>query len=419
MDHVLTDKQRWLSRRYLTYQAFNNFFFQSVVWLYFYRLFISDQQVGILDAFAFAIGLVAEVPSGVLADKIGRDKMTKIGKALIAIGLFIQAFGSSFTPFFVGQAVMMIGVSFASGADDALFFQNLNFNKASVHWRKLVSRASQIDLICTLAAIVVGGWLHMINPRIPWILTGISFLIALIPIWSIRDTRTGLERGVASQKIKHHLASIKKGFAEFLTPKLKLYVLIIVTLQGLFYAFGWGLLKPLMLTRFDFGPFAGSIVIVSCALIAVAALHFMHKYAENLNEKRIIIWVALGVSVGLISSIFNIGMWGYLVILILYVGERTIYPFMSEVINNRIEENQRATALSVASFLRAIPYVFLAPLIGFLSTNNQIEYFFLGWPILIAIAVIVYLSLKKKGDNVKLAPQEITPDPRLPVVEGN
>ena len=69
MEQEITENQRWLSRKYLAYEMLTNFFFVSAVWLYFYRIFITDQQVGILDGVAFAIGLIAEVPSGALADR--------------------------------------------------------------------------------------------------------------------------------------------------------------------------------------------------------------------------------------------------------------------------------------------------------------------------------------------------------------
>src|SRR3989344_918763 len=121
----MTNNQRWLSSKYMTYRMFTSMWFVGAVWLYFYRLFITDQQVGILDGMAFAIGLLAEVPSGVLADKFGRDKMTRLGQILAGGGLLLQAAGSGFLPFFVGQAVMMIGVSFVSGADEALFYKKL------------------------------------------------------------------------------------------------------------------------------------------------------------------------------------------------------------------------------------------------------------------------------------------------------
>src|SRR6266496_6824553 len=121
----MTENQRWLSRKYIAYQTLTNVWFVSAVWLYFYRIFITDQQVGLLDGMAFAIGLLAEVPSGALADKFGRDKMVRLGQTLLASGILIQAINSSFTPFFIGQAIMMIGFGFISGADDALFFENL------------------------------------------------------------------------------------------------------------------------------------------------------------------------------------------------------------------------------------------------------------------------------------------------------
>src|SRR3990167_7698001 len=185
----MTDDQHWLSKKYLLYKILTNLWFVGAVWLYFYRLFITDHQVGILDGAAFAIGLIAEVPSGALADRFGRDKMVKLGQVLAGGGLLIQAFGSSFVPFFVGQAIMMIGVSFVSGADEALFFGKLNFDRTSVSWRKLVTRGSQVALIGLLVATVAGGWLHTINPRIPWILTGLSFIGSVLLIWKIKDDR--------------------------------------------------------------------------------------------------------------------------------------------------------------------------------------------------------------------------------------
>lgn len=382
-------------------------FFIGVIWLYFYRIFITDQQVGILDGMAFAIGLIAEVPSGALADRFGRDKLVKLGLILMGCGLIIQGVGSSFFPFFFGQSVIMIGAAFISGADDALFYQRLNYTIDSHNWRNLVTRGKQFALIGSVIALALGGLLYEINPRLPWIVSGLSFIIAAIIIWYVRDTRGLKITKSITIESKEYLNNIVKGFNEFKKPKLLLYVPLIIFVQGLFYTFGWGLLRPILLSRFDFGPAIASLAVATIAIITIMLLHLMHKHSEKLSEKNVLLLISLTAALSLLLSIFNIGfLLGYVVILILYAGEHLMYPFMSEIINNRAEENQRATVLSVASFMRMLPYVLLAPIIGYLSTNNSLDYFFIVWTLLIFIAIFIYL-FNKKGDSKVLIPEEI------------
>ena len=398
----MTKNQKWLSIRFLIYKFLTNLWFVGAVWLYFYRIYITDREVGILDGVAFAIGLIAEVPSGVLADKFGRDKMVRLGQLLAGSGLIIQAFGSSLIPFMVGQAIMMIGVSFVSGADEALFFDKLQFKQSSVDWRKLVTRCSQIALIGSTAAIIIGGGLHSIDPRIPWILTGSAFISTVFLIWPIKESRPVKYKQKLLVELREHLASIVSGFAEFRTKKLFLYVPIIVIVQGLFYTAGWGLLRLVLLDRFHFSPLSGSIVIASSSLITVGILAYMHKFAERMSEKRVLILISALAGASLLFSIMDIGIWGYFVILALYAGEHVLQPFMSEIINYRTSEEQRATVLSVGSFLRTIPYVALAPFIGYLNTHDSLEQFLIVWAFLIGVAIIFYLSLKKRDAQISL-----------------
>lgn len=392
----------------------------GAVWLYFYRIYITDREVGILDGVAFAIGLVAEVPSGVLADKFGRDKMVRLGQFLAGSGLIIQAFGTGLTQFMIGQATMMIGVSFVSGADEALFFDKLKFKQTSVDWRKLVTRGSQIALVGSTAAIIVGGGLHSIDSRIPWILTGLSFISTLFLIWPVKDTRHVKDKQKLFVELREHLTSIVSGFAEFRTKKLFLYVPIIITVQGLFYTAGWGLLRLVLLDRFHFSPFAGSIVIASSSLITVGLLGYMHKYAERMSEKSVLSLISTLAGASLLLSIADIGMWGYFVILALYAGEHVLQPFMSEIINYRTTEDKRATVLSVSSFLRTLPYVVLAPIIGYLNTHDSLEHFLFVWALLIGVAVIFYLSLRKRDAQISLLKEEVETELRVPEVStGN
>ncbi len=401
----MTDEQKWLSKRYIAYRTLTSMWFVGAVWLYFYRIFITDQQVGVLDGFAFAIGLLAEVPSGALADKFGRDKVVRTGQILAGGGLLIQAFGSSFMPFFVGQAIMMIGVSLVSGADEALFFKRLKFDKKSTDWRKLVTRGSQVALIGTFVATIAGGWLHTIEPRLPWILNGLVFIASAVLVWSVKDDRPKKVRQKFVPELKDYLLDIKTGFAQFILPKLWLYVPFIITVQGLFYTTGYGLLRLILLDRFHFDPFWGSVAVATSSLTTVGLLGYMHKNADNLSEKKVLTVIGLLAGSSLLLSLANIGWWGFTVILVLYAGENLLAPFMSEVLNNLAPEEQRATVLSIAAFIKALPYVVLAPIIGYLNTRGKLSYFLLVWSALIFATLAIYLAAKRRDTKISFVEQ--------------
>ncbi len=411
----MTDYQKWLTRKFYIYKLLTNLWFLSAIWLYFYRLFITDQQVGILDGAAFAIGLIAEVPSGVLADKFGRSRLVKVGQILAGSGLLIQGFGSSFIPFFIGQSILMIGISFISGADEALFYAKFNFKENSLHWRKIITRTSQLALISTTLATVIGGLLYNVNPRIPWILTGLSFIASVLAIWSIKESRLPNSNKRLLYELQDNFKGIKSGFIEFFQPKLILYVPIIIIVQGLFYTSGWGILRLILLSRFGFSPFMGSAAIAVSSLFTVGLLHLMHMYADKMNEKYLISSISLVAGISLLVSVPDIGTWGFFIILALYSGEHILYPFMSEVLNKRAEERQRATVISVASFLRTLPYAALAPLIGYLNTYNRLEYFLIGWAVLIFLSLVIYMLFKRKEKTVKVSfTEEMVLEKRTP-----
>lgn len=185
----MTPDQQWLSRRYILYRCLNSLWFSTAVWLYFYRLFVTDQQTGVIDGIGFAIGLLAEVPSGALADRFGRDTLVRIGLVLSGFGFLGQALFGGFSTFMILVPVTMIGVAFISGADEALFFDRLGFDRSSLDWRKLVTRGTQVGVIASLFAVVVGGLVFQIDPRLPFFLSGVAILVSAVAIWPVKEVR--------------------------------------------------------------------------------------------------------------------------------------------------------------------------------------------------------------------------------------
>jgi predicted MFS family arabinose efflux permease len=173
-----------------------------------------------------------------------------------------------------------------------------------------------------------------------------------------------------------------------------------MTVQGVLYIFNWGLLKIILMDRFHFSEQFGGVVLGVGCLLVVLILYLMQRYAERFHEKRILTVLSMLVAGSLLVSVPDIGLFGIVVIFILYAGDGVFYPFLSDVLNKHAPNNQRATILSVASFLKVLPYVILAPLIGLLNMQGKLHWFLIGWTALIMMAWAYYIVSKRRDEVI-------------------
>jgi hypothetical protein len=344
--------------------------------------------------------LIAEIPSGALADKFGRNRIAKTGILLAVIGFGFQIIGG-FSWILLGESIIMIGFALISGADEALFFEKLKFPKKSFHWRRLIMRASQMDYLAGIVAVPIGGFLYGINPRLPFIMVAVTLLVTAALIWRVRDAQPPQQKQKMTTELRDYLFNIKAGFKTFVGKSLRLYIPIILTLQGLLYIFDWGLLKNVLLDRFHFSEEFGGVVIGMSCIVVILALHLMHRFAEKISEKLMLTMLSFLVTGALILSIFDIRFVGILVIFVLRAGNGVMYPFISEIINRHAPPDQRATAISVASFLKTLPYVALAPLIGLMNMQGHLGAFLGIWAVLIILAWLIYFVQKRRDTIIK------------------
>jgi MFS family permease len=374
--------------------------FVGAIWLYFYRLFMTDTQIGLLDAAAFGVGLLAEIPSGALADRYGRSRIVKIGVIISALGIGLQAFGG-FWPILLFQIGVTVGAALISGADEALFFEKLQYKKDSLHWRKFVTRTTQMVHIAGFVAIPIGTLLYQVDNRLPFIINGLALVVAAILIWNIRDTQPKRTKQPLTKSIGEYVGNIKSGFHIISSKTLRIYVPIILALEGLLYAFDWGMLKLVLMDRFHIDVSLGGWVMTGASVLAVLLLYFMHKYAHHLSEKRALTMLCFAVCIVLIMSAYDIRLFGIAVIAVLYICDSALYPFISEAINHNTSSANRSTVISFASFLRALPYVLLAPVIGWLNTRGQLWLFLIFMAVLIMMAWVNYIIHKRRDSFVE------------------
>ena len=156
----------------------------------------------------FSLGiLLAEYPSGVFADWVGRKQALALSCLLHAAGISLYAISSTLPALFAGQLVLGFGAAFRSGADSALLHSHLE--RAGVPERYSAALARM--RIATNSAIVVGcfagGLLYAWWPTAVFIGTALCSLVALVPL-------SGLEEPPRRVAHRRYLDVLRESLAE-------------------------------------------------------------------------------------------------------------------------------------------------------------------------------------------------------------
>jgi hypothetical protein len=164
-------------------------FWVPVFFLYF-AAYMPLDAVLLLEALYFLSVVTIEVPSGWLADRLGRRPTLLAGAILMAVShlmLFVgpwvmsgDTIGSALFVFFaVGQGLRAAGVAFRSGTDTALHHDALAACGRVDEFSAREALASKRRFLGAAAAALVGGAVAAIDLRLPY---ACSFIVAIAMI---------------------------------------------------------------------------------------------------------------------------------------------------------------------------------------------------------------------------------------------
>jgi MFS family permease len=154
--------------------------------LYLLSFGMSYAQIAMMELAASIAIILLEIPSGILADLLGR-KLSR----LISYGLSISAFtclsfGSTPAVFIFGWALSGAADAFQSGAGDALVYDTLKQLGREGEYLKIKSHFLLITTISVIFGSIIGARLYLIDHRLPWYLVTISIVMSALVFITIK-----------------------------------------------------------------------------------------------------------------------------------------------------------------------------------------------------------------------------------------
>ena len=145
---------------------FNSRFYYPVFTILFLDYGLSIEQFALLNT-VWAITIVCcEVPSGALADLLGRKRLLVLTSALMICELSVIAFvpiisiNVVFWAFFINRILSGLAEAMASGADEAIAYDSLVQDGNPDHWPKVLSLQMRLKALAGIVSMTTGAMLY-------------------------------------------------------------------------------------------------------------------------------------------------------------------------------------------------------------------------------------------------------------------
>ena len=350
--------------------------FAESIFIYFILRFVNYQELGILDGVAFFIGFLLEIPSGALADKYSRKRLTTIAMLFSSTAICLQLVAVNKLFIFLGQFLLAGGMALYSGSMEALAYDTLKAKGVENKADEVFEKASLLTYFSFIVTSVIGVMVYQIYFRLPYLLWLVTFLYGL---WlSTQTEEIRIKNHHKLTKSDSYLKTLKDGTLHLLTKPLVGYVPALLVGSGFYYMYDYGSVKAVMADFYGYKEIGQTIINVSLTIIIGLIVGQFTEIRKRIGDKVGLLLLSLIVSVGFVWGGVVTNYWGGLAILLILLGGYLGYPWRNVFINSQTESRYRATTISATAFLMKLPYALLAIVFGYMAQNGLKSEFSLG-----------------------------------------
>ncbi len=318
-------------------------------------------QISLIESIMIGTIFLVEVPTGVLADRVGRKWSIFASTVLLMSAEFVFLFARSFEWYVLVALLAGTGFAFASGAVEALIYDSLPPANREDAMKRAMGRVNSYSLIAFVIAPIIGGLIigdGSVENFIPAIaLTVAALLVGSLVCLTLREPAVDSSEGKTSS-----LTLLRDGVSLLLNNRRLRWLALLVVFTAPFTDALIVTLGPPYLARNEASPFLVGVVLSVGSLLAAIAQRYAYKLEEWLGQARAIVLLIFlpGAMYWLLAAVA--GPAATMLVLILMYGLNDMKsPLFSAYQNALIASKNRATVLSLINMLLNLYAAIAAP----------------------------------------------------------
>ena len=340
-------------------------------------LFLLDAGLTNFEAFAanafFTAGMVIfEIPTGVVADTIGRRASYLLGTITLSLSTalywLLWLWHSPFVWWALASMLLGLGFTFFSGAVDAWLVDALTVTGYTGTLEAVFGRGLVVTGVAMFAGSVLGGVIaQATNLGVPFLLrAGVLVLMFVFAFIAMRDLGFTPDKTMGPLKATRTILS--QSIEHGMRKRSVRYVILSAPFASGVGIYAFYALQPYLLQLYG-DPKAYSIAGLAAAILSLAQVAggIVAPRLRRMFAKRTT--TVIGASLGSIAVLVLLGLtaffWFAVVLLVVWGFVYAVAgPVRQAYLNDMIPSKQRATVLSFDSLFGSLGGVVIQPALG-------------------------------------------------------
>jgi MFS family permease len=354
-----------------------------------------QQQTGSLTA---AMSLLAflmlgasllDIPTGALADIVGRKMMIVLSWVFGFVHILLLAIGGSYGLLFLSMLAGSVGMALGSGANTALLYDSLIELNREEDYKKISGRANGLLTLALGVAAPLGSALASISFSLP-------FWIQLIPLFfglltTLPLVEPAYHKPLKSEVVIHSLRAAKTIFEN----RQLLFLLLITALS---FALGETVATIIPKWYQMEIPLAWlGLAFTGAYVMSAPGFFFAHMISARFGDTPLLLFSTLSSIIGTIMATLLTGPFAIMLAVSISFFSGVRGPILDFLTNQQISSNQRATIGSFGGVIQRFFYAICAFMIGMLADRFGVISAIQLAMLLLTTNVVLLFLLKPRG----------------------